>query len=187
LKQKVLLIRLKTEINIVLSPMKTSTISQPKLLKGTKRLILLFIFGLIVSGVTAFPIEWELSIATDWIESLELDNVMTRWIKLAYEGISETNAKYPFISYGTDWLAFAHLIIATAFIGPLRNPVKNIWVIEFGIIACFAIFPLALIVGYYRGILFYWQLVDCSFGLVGGVLLLRCYRKIKLLEKMQLA
>jgi hypothetical protein len=166
--------------------MKTSTINQSKLLKRTKRLILFFIFGLIASGVTAFPIEWELSIATDWIERLQWDNVITRWIKLAYEGISKTNAKYPFISYGTDWLAFAHLVIAVVFIGPLRNPVKNIWVIEFGIIACFAIFPLALIAGYYRGILFYWQLVDCSFGLVGGVLLFGCHRKIKLLEKMQL-
>jgi membrane associated rhomboid family serine protease len=166
--------------------MKTSAINQPKLLKRTKRLILFFILGLIVSGVTAFPIEWELSIATDWIESLQLDNVMTRWIKLTYEGISETNAKYPFISYGTDWLAFAHLVIAIVFIGPLRNPVKNIWVIEFGIIACFAIFPLALIAGYYRGILFYWQLVDCSFGLVGGVLLFICYRRIKRLEAIQI-
>lgn len=165
--------------------MKTPPIDQTKLLKRTKRLILFFIFGLIVSGVTAFPIEWELSIATDWIENLELDNVMTRWIRLAYEGISETNSKYPFISYGTDWLAFAHLVIAIVFIGPLRNPVKNIWVIEFGIIASFAIFPLALIAGYYRGILFYWQLVDCSFGLVGGAILFSCYKKIKRLELIQ--
>jgi hypothetical protein len=165
--------------------MKTPLISQSRLMRQIKKLVLFFIFGLVISGVTAFPIEWELSIATDWIENLELDNMITRWIKLAYMGISETNAKYPFISYGTDWLAFAHLVIAIVFIGPLRDPVKNIWVIEFGIIACFAIFPLALIAGYYRGILFYWQLVDCSFGLVGGALLFSCYRKVKQLEAIQ--
>jgi len=37
---------------------------------------------------------------------------------------------YPFIAYGTDWLAFAHFVIAIAFIGPWRDPVRNVWVVE---------------------------------------------------------
>jgi hypothetical protein len=29
---------------------------------------------------------------------------------------------YPFLAYGTDWLAFAHIVIAVFFIGPLVKP-----------------------------------------------------------------
>ncbi|SCF41963.1 hypothetical protein [Micromonospora mirobrigensis] len=32
--------------------------------------------------------------------------------------------------YGTDWLAFAHLVLAVAFWGPLRDPVRNVWVVQ---------------------------------------------------------
>src|SRR4029078_12441882 len=100
-----------------------------------------------------------------------------------YEGVRETNMRYTFLSYGTDWLAFAHIIIAILFIGPLRNPVKNIWVIEWGIISCLLVFPLAFIAGPIRGIPFFHQLIDCSFGFIGFWLLLFLYRKINHLEK----
>jgi len=50
---------------------------------------------------------------------------------------SDTNQRYPFLSYGTDWLAFAHLIIAILFIGPLIDPVKNSWIISWALsVAC---------------------------------------------------
>src|SRR5687768_1906203 len=96
-----------------------------------RNLILIVIAGLILSGLTAFPIQWQLSIAYEWIQSHHLDNDLTKWIAFVHQGVTETYTKYPFIGYGTDWLAFAHLVIAVAFIGPLRDPVKNIWVIEF--------------------------------------------------------
>jgi hypothetical protein len=76
-------------------------------------------------------------------------------------------------------------VIAVAFIGPLKDPVKNIWVMQFGMIACVMVFPLAFIAGPIRGIPFYWQLIDCSFGVFGFLLLYVCYRKILGLEKMQ--
>ena len=83
------------------------------------------------------------------------------------EGLETTGREYPFLAYGTDWLAFAHLVIAVAFWGPLRDPVRNIWVVEFGMIACLLVIPLALICGPIRGIPFCWQLIDCSFGVFG--------------------
>jgi hypothetical protein len=95
------------------------------------------------------------------------------------------NQRYPFLAYGYDWLAFAHLVIAVAFVGPLKDPVRNIWIIEFGMIACLMIFPLALIAGWVRQIPFYWQLIDCSFGVIGLLPLKICYNKIKQLEKIQ--
>jgi hypothetical protein len=103
-----------------------------------------------------------------------------------YIAVKTTNEHYSFLAYGTDWLAFAHLIIAVLFLGPLCNPVKNIWIIQWGMISCICVFPLALIAGHIRGIPLYWQLIDCSFGVVGFVLLYLCYRKIVKLEKLEL-
>jgi hypothetical protein len=89
-----------------------------------------------------------------------------------------------FLAYGTDWLAFAHLVIAVAFIGPLRDPVRNKWVLTFGVIACAGVVPLALIAGCVRGIPFYWRLIDCSFGVFGVVPLLICLSYVRRLERM---
>ncbi len=86
------------------------------------------------------------------------------------------------ISYGYDWLAFAHIVIAIAFLGPLQNPVRNIWIIEFGCIACVLIFPVAMIAGHVRDIPFFLRLIDCSFGVLGLIPLVICYRKTKVLE-----
>jgi hypothetical protein len=44
------------------------------------------------------------------------------------------------------------------------------------------IFPLAFICGPIRHIPFYWQLIDCSFGIIGIIPLFFCYRWIKQLE-----
>jgi hypothetical protein len=89
------------------------------------------------------------------------------------------------LSYGTDWLAFAHIVIAVAFIGPWRDPVKNIWVIEFGMIACIMVFPLAFIAGGIRDIPLFWKLIDCSFGVLGFIPLYYCYSLIKQLERIE--
>jgi hypothetical protein len=68
------------------------------------------------------------------------------------------------------------------FVGPLTHPVKNKWVIQFGIIACIAIVPLAFIAGGIRGIPIFWRLIDCSFGAFGIIPLIICYRLIKQME-----
>jgi hypothetical protein len=41
-------------------------------------------------------------------------------------------------------------VLAILFIGPLRDPVKNKWVIEFGVIACILIIPFAMIAGTFQ-------------------------------------
>jgi hypothetical protein len=58
-------------------------------------------------------------------------------------------------------------MIAIAFWGPRKDPVRNIWVIEFGMIACMSVIPLALIFGPLRGIPLFWRAIDCSFGVFG--------------------
>lgn len=120
--------------------------------------------GLLVSGLTAFPIERELNWLTAGIPA-DAQGLLG-WLLQVRQGITTMYAHYPWIAYGTDWLAFAHLALAVLFVGPWRDPVRNIWVIEFGLLACVGVLPLALICGPIRGIPFYWRLVDCSFGVL---------------------
>lgn len=159
------------------------TQSEDKLRKQIKNLIILFIVGLVLSGITAFPIETELAFVNDNISSFP--DYFQSWINEVYLAVKSTNENFPYLSYGTDWLAFAHLVIAVAFMGPLKDPLKNIWVIQFGMIACIMVFPLAFIAGAIRGIPLYWQLIDCSFGVFGFTLLFFCNNRILRLEKIQ--
>ncbi len=157
--------------------------SEKKLKDRIRYLIIAFIIGLVLSGLTAFPIETLLAISHENISLFP--EFVRNWISTVYFAIKTTNINYPYLSYGTDWLAFAHLVIAVAFIGPLKDPVKNIWVIQFGMIACIMVFPLALIAGSVREIPFYWRLIDCSFGIIGLIPLYYCYKSILKLESIQ--
>ncbi|MDE3250714.1 MAG: hypothetical protein KGO82_18780 [Bacteroidota bacterium] len=145
--------------------------------KKIKILITLLIVGLVLSGLTAFPLESELKFISHHDSFLPV--FLQDWLNNIYEAVKDTNTRYSYLSYGTDWLAFAHLVIAVVFVGPLRDPVKNIWVIQFGIISCVMVFFLALVAGPIRHIPVYWRLIDCSFGVGGLLLLVPCYRYIK--------
>ena len=154
---------------------------EQKIRKRIRRLIILFIVCLCLSGVTAFPLQIEITMLHDFFLGHHFPFIAD-WITRVYNGITVTEQAFPFMAYGTDWLAFSHLVIAVAFCGPLKDPIRNIWVIQFGRIACVMIFPLAFICGNLRGIPFWWQLIDCSFGVLGYVLLTIIYRDIIQLE-----
>jgi hypothetical protein len=146
-----------------------------------------FIVGLVLSGVTAFPLQSELHwvnavLHESRIEPAAQSTGLLAWIERVNEAVDATDTHYPFLAYGMDWLAFAHLVIAVAFIGPFVDPVRNKWVITFGLIACAGVIPLALIAGSVRGIPCAWQLIDCCFGIVGCVPLLICWKSIAALE-----
>jgi hypothetical protein len=155
--------------------------SEILLRKRIRYWLLFFIVALILSGITAFALETELAWLNHFLSGANTSSLYY-WIHKVYLAIRETNQKFPFLAYGYDWLAFAHLAIAVAFFGVLKDPVRNKWIVQFGRIACLMIFPLAFIAGYARGIPFYWQMIDCSFGLLGLIPLTICYRKIKQLE-----
>jgi hypothetical protein len=152
-------------------------------------LLVAFIAGLVLSGVTAFPLQTELRWLTGVMgaspstSATEVHGVLACLVTVR-DALAATNARYPFLAYGTDWLAFAHLVIAVAFIGPLRDPVRNVWVVVFGLIACASVIPLALIAGALRDIPLYWRAIDCTFGVGGAALLWPCYRAIRELEAM---
>jgi hypothetical protein len=152
-----------------------------KQLKQTRYWIIFFMITLFLSGLTAIPLESELSFLT---RCFSPQTTIGAWLDKVYLALAETNHKYPFIAYGSDWLAFAHFVLAILFIGPLKDPVKNKWVIEFAMIACLLIIPFAFIAGEFRGIPLWWRLIDCSFGVVGLIPLSICHSKIKQIESL---
>ena len=148
-----------------------------------------FVVGLLLSGLTEFPLRWEINSLARFMGASPTDTVQTthgllQWVVRVREGLRDGYGRYPFLAYGTDWLAFAHIVIAIAFIGPLRDPIRNVWVIEWAMIACGLVIPLALICGSIREIPFFHQLIDCSFGVVGIVPLWLCRKWIRELQKL---
>jgi len=166
------------------------TPTERQLLRKVRILVLFFIIALIISGITAFPLVTEMKILSSF---LGIDgnsppiafSGLRHWIATVNEGLSHNDEYAPFILYGTDWLAFAHLVIAVAFIGLYREPVRNKWLIYFGMIACAGVLPLALICGSIRQIPFYWQMIDCAFGVFGFIPLYLLHVWVKKLEQMQ--
>jgi hypothetical protein len=139
--------------------------------------------GLVLSGITAFPLVHE----THWLAEFVTEHSflppgIVAWIQRVHTALADESARYPFLAYGTDWLAFAHLVLAVAFAGALRDPVRNKWMLQFGIIACAAVPLLALIAGPIRGIPFGWRLIDCSFGVFGAIPLVLALRHTNRLE-----
>jgi len=149
--------------------------------KRIKLLVWFFITGLVVSGVTAIPLVTELNLLVDWLgaggeTSAGASPELGRWLLRVREALVQTQDQHSFLFYGTDWLAFGHFAIALAFVGALRDPVRNRWLFDFGIIACVLVIPYAFIFGAVRGIPVWWRLIDCSFGVLGFVPLWFCRR-----------
>jgi len=156
--------------------------SDERRLRRIRFWLLVMVVGLVLSGVTAFPLELETRYLLRFVEPVaDRLPALVAWIRRVHDGLVDTDARYPFLAYGTDWLAFAHLAIAVAFLGPLRDPVRNVWVVQFGLLACLGIVPLALIAGPLRGIPWFWTCVDLSFAVFGAIPLLVAYRHIRVL------
>src|ERR1041384_209840 len=121
---------------------------QLKLLRRIRFLTLLFILGLVLSGATAIPLQPEL----DWlVRVVGQVAFIAPWLTNVQISLHDLAAAHPFLFYGTDWLAFGHFVIALAFIGALRDPVRNIWLFDFGLLACVLVIPYALTFGAIRG------------------------------------
>ena len=125
------------------------------LLKRIRRLTIFCIAGFVLSGGMAIPISM---------------------------GIEAATVRDPYMVYGTDWLAFGHFMFAVVFVGAARDPVRNRWLYQFGMIAC-ALIPLwALVFGHVRGIPVWWQLVDVVLGVLGFIAMWLCSRWARALE-----
>jgi len=153
--------------------------SAPVLLRRYRISLGLFVFGLIASGLTAFPLLKEVRVLASWLgitapeRYLELHGLQ-HWIAYVLFGLEQTYERFPFFGYGTDWLAFGHLAVAVFFLRGFLHPEDSDWVLKCGLACCVGVIPLALIAGSIREIPFYWRLVDCSFGVFGMLPLWYC-------------
>jgi hypothetical protein len=150
---------------------------EQKLRNRIQFLTWLFIVGLVFSGATAIPLQSEV----DWLAHATGAEQMVRaptstdappwaiWLVRVQTALHETASRHPFLFYGTDWLGFGHFVIAVAFVGALRDPIRNRWLFTFGLVACGIVIPYALTFGAVRGIPLWWRLVDCSFGVFGCI------------------
>ncbi len=166
----------------------SQSLAASECLRRIRLWLCIFIIGLFLSGVTAFPLQTEAGLIVTFLHIELLRPVaessgLLPWLERVNEGLVASGARYPFLAYGTDWLGFGHLVIAAVFFGPYIDPIRNKWVISFGLIACAGVLPFALIAGHIRGIPVGWRLIDCSFGVLGAVPLLLCWRLTVELER----
>lgn len=150
------------------------TLHEQKLRRRIQICAWIIILGLAFSGATALPLQHELDLAARILGASDLSPAQAssgfaKWILIVRDALHVTYAKYPFIGYGTDWLAFGHFVIALVFVGVLRHPLRNAWLFTFGMIACACVVPFALMAGEVRGIPIFWRFIDCSFGAVGFI------------------
>ena len=142
-----------------------------------RTVLTIFIGFLVLSGVTAFPLRTEMNFLFQYKDLFP--DFMSVWIEEVYQNILSTP---DLVLYGTDWLAFAHIIITLFFVPVYIDPVRYKANLIVAMVACFAIFPLAFICGPIRGIPFFHQLIDCSFGVLGIIPLYFVFKKINQLE-----
>ncbi len=145
-------------------------------LRYIRRWLTFFIVALVLSGLTAVPL---VSLTAGFAEiTASLGGSLHAWAVQAASAVALVDAHWPILFYGTDWLAFAHVVIGFAFIGPWRDPVRNRWVVQWGLWSCALVVIVAFAWAPVRGIPFFWRCVDASFGVFGAVPLLVVLRRI---------
>ncbi len=152
-------------------------LSEASLLTRIRAWTLFFIAALFISGLTAIPLGPELDLLVQLFAQDKPPTILGAWLLQVQAAIHDVDTRWPFLGLGMDWLAFGHVVIGLGFIGLLRDPVRNEWLITWGMLACLLVLPWAWGFGALRGIPWGWRLIDCSFG-VGGMipmLILRAY------------
>ena len=154
--------------------------------KRIRVLLTLFIILLILGGLSAFLLVPLFSLldrlSGDGKVLCDYFPTVAHWVSMIQQSLTETGEKNPFMFYATDWIGFAHIVMVIACIGPLREPIRNIWVIQFAMVGCILMIPMTLITGIFRGLPWFWQLFDCGIGMICAALLFSCYRYARQIE-----
>ena len=140
-------------------------------------------FGLFVSGVTVWPAVPELKAAVRiaWGD-VEPSGVLHHFVLRVIQALESVQANYPFMLYAHDWLAFAHIVLAILFAGAIRDPVRNVWVVQCGLIMCALIPVLAGICVPLRGLPSCWFWIDVAFAPAAALPLWIALRDIRQIE-----
>lgn len=152
-------------------------------LKRAKWMLGIVVFGLVVSGVTVWPAVAELKTAVRiiWGDG-EPAGVLHGFILKAIEGLQAVEANYPFMLYAHDWLAFAHIVLAILFAGAIRDPARNVWIVQCGLIMCALVPVLAGICIPIRRLPLVWFWVDFAFAPAAALPLCIALRDIRRAE-----
>jgi hypothetical protein len=153
-------------------------------LKRARVMLGIVAVGLLLSGVTIWPASWELQTLVDvaWGPG-ESTGVMHGFILRAIEAIERVGVEYPFLFYAADWLAFAMIVLAILFYGARRDPVRNVWIVQCGLIMCVLVPVLAGVCVPLRGLPLRWFWVDTAFAPAAGIPLWIALRDIRRAEK----
>jgi len=152
-------------------------------LRRAKWMLGIVALGLFVSGVTVWPAvpELKLAVRIAWGDGPPT-GVLHAFILRAIEGLESVQENSPFLLYAHDWLAFAHIVLAILFAGAIRDPARNVWVIQCGLIMCLLVPVLAGICIPIRGLPLRWFWIDFAFAPAAGIPLLIALRDIRRAE-----
>jgi hypothetical protein len=140
--------------------------------------------GLFLAGVTVWPAVSELKAAVNWIWGQKAaTGELHGFLLKAIEGLEDTRVRYPFLLYAHDWLAFAHIALAILFAGATRDPVRNKWIVQCGLIMCALVPVLGGICIPLRGLPGWWFWIDFSFAPAAALPLWIALRDIRYVEK----
>ena len=161
-------------------------INEQKTLKKIRIYLILFLLAFLFSLHTVVFIEVETELLAKYVGHdtfmEELCPSISAWIEHLNLAVSETYSSYPFFAYCMDWLVYAFVVLAIFLLGAIKDPVRNVWVVQVFMVACCLGFILPFIVGPIRDIPVFWRSIDSSCGLIGLLFLLLPYRLIRKLE-----
>ena len=155
------------------------------LLTRIRLCLALVIAGLLLSGAAAFsPIRetrWILGSLSRTVH-FGVGTPLFEWLIRTRQALIATSVTAPFLAYQTDREGLGRLLLALLFLGPYRDPLRNRWVINFGLLTCAALVGFAFVAGPIRQIPVLWQCVDALFALLCALPLLLCRHYLQLLE-----
>jgi hypothetical protein len=154
--------------------------SENRSLRFPRTMIAVFIIGVVLSGLTAMPLQTQLDVGVRFVDR---SSDVGHWVWRVRDDVERINRESPFIFYGFDWLAFGHIAIAILFIPAWRDPIRNRWLLDYGLLLCGLVIVWALCCAPFRGIPWGWVALDCSFGVFGAVPLYLARRSIKRIMK----
>lgn len=162
------------------SPPQTSN-----LLTRIRLCLALVIAGLVVSGASAFcPIretKWLLEQLASTIH-FGAGTPLSEWLLGVHRALIAALTTAPFLAYETDREGLSRILLGLLFLGPYRDPDRNRWVIDFGLLSCAAMVGLAFIAGPIRSIPVPWRWVDAGLAVLCAIPLLLCRHYLHLLE-----
>jgi len=146
-------------------------------------MLIIVALGLFVSGVTVWPaipeLKWGLHLLQNWGLA---DSTLADFTATILESLKHIEKDHPHILYGYDWLAFAHIVLAILFLGAARDPVRNKWIVECGLIMCALIPFLAGICIPLREIPWWWFFMDFAFTPLAAIPLFIALKDIRRIE-----